>query len=52
MKLDTDEKKLLESVERDEWKSAAGGKARAPAVPPLRQGHIPQGSAAEHPALE
>jgi hypothetical protein len=26
MKLDADEKKLLESVERREWKSAAGGK--------------------------
>jgi predicted DNA binding CopG/RHH family protein len=26
MKLDTDEKKLLESVERGDWKSAGGGK--------------------------
>ena len=26
MKLDADEKELLESVERGEWKSAAGGK--------------------------
>ncbi len=26
MKLDTDEKELLESVERGEWKSAGGGK--------------------------
>lgn len=26
MKLDGDEKELLESVERGEWKSAAGGK--------------------------
>ncbi len=26
MKIDADEKELLESVERDEWKSAGGGK--------------------------
>ena len=26
MKIDADEKKLLESVERDEWKSAGGDK--------------------------
>ena len=26
MKLDADEKKLLDSVERGEWKSAKGGK--------------------------
>jgi hypothetical protein len=26
MKLDADEKELLESVERGEWKSAPGGK--------------------------
>ena len=26
MKMDADEKKLLESVERGEWKSAGGGK--------------------------
>ena len=26
MKIDADEKKLLESVERGEWKSAGGGK--------------------------
>ena len=26
MKIDTDEKELLESVERGEWKSAGGGK--------------------------
>jgi predicted DNA binding CopG/RHH family protein len=29
MKRDTDEKELLESVERGEWKSAGGGKRRA-----------------------
>jgi predicted DNA binding CopG/RHH family protein len=28
MKRDTDEKELLESVERGEWKSAGGGKRR------------------------
>ena len=26
MKIDADEKELLESVERDEWKSTGGGK--------------------------
>jgi hypothetical protein len=26
MKMDVDEKELLDSVERDEWKSAKGGK--------------------------
>jgi len=30
MKLDADEKELLESVERGEWKSAAGGKRGRP----------------------
>ena len=31
MKIDADEKELLESVERGEWKSAGGGKReRAP----------------------
>ena len=29
MKLDTDEKELLESVERGEWKSAGGKRERA-----------------------
>jgi hypothetical protein len=29
MKIDADEKELLESVERGEWKSAAGGGTRA-----------------------
>ena len=36
MKIDADEKELLESVERGEWKSAGGGKrerARTPATP-------------------
>jgi hypothetical protein len=28
MKLDSDEKELLESVERSEWKSASGGKRK------------------------
>ena len=51
MKIDTDEKALLESVERGEWKSAKGGK-RARPVLPLRQGHVPQGPAAQHPAVE
>jgi hypothetical protein len=28
MKLDADEKELLDSVERDEWKSAGGGRRK------------------------
>ena len=52
MKLDADEKELLESVERGEWKSAERRQARARSVLPLREGHVPQGPAAEHPALE
>jgi len=30
MKIDADEKELLESVERGEWKSAGGGKRERP----------------------
>ena len=40
---------LLESVERGEWKSAKGGKRERTPVLPLRDGHVPQGSTAEHP---
>jgi hypothetical protein len=51
MKLDADEKELLESVEQGEWKSAGGGKRER-----TRYSHakatFPQGSAVEHPALE
>ena len=52
MKLDADEKDLLNSVERGEWKAAKGGKRRARAVFPLRKGYVPQGPAAEHPTIE
>ena len=51
MKMEADEKELLDSVERGEWKSAKGGKRERP-VFPLREGYVPQGSAAEHSALE
>ena len=50
MKLEADEKELLESVERGEWKSTGAG--RAYPLRALRQGDVPEGSAAEHPALE
>ena len=39
MKIDADEKELLESVERGEWKSTGGGKrgrVGTPATPRLR----------------
>ena len=52
MKMDADEKELLESVERGEWKSAKGGKRKRTQVLALRQGDVPKGSTAEHPALE
>jgi predicted DNA binding CopG/RHH family protein len=41
MKLDADEKELLESVARAEWRSAGGGK-RAHTVLALRQGDVPK----------
>jgi hypothetical protein len=38
MKMDADEKELLESVGRAEWKSAKGGKReRAPGTPATRR---------------
>jgi hypothetical protein len=52
MKIEADEKDLLESVERGEWKSAAGGKRETNSVRSLREGYIPEGPAAEHPAVE
>ena len=52
MKMDADEKELLESVERGEWKSANRRQARAGSLRSLRQGHVPEGSPAEHPAVE
>jgi len=33
MKIDADEKELLKSVERGEWKSAGGGKRETPSLP-------------------
>ncbi len=41
MKMDADEKELLESVERGEWKSAKGGKRERARYLPLREGHVP-----------
>ena len=43
MKIDADEKKLLESVEHGEWKSAGGGKrerTRYPATPRAHSARI------------
>jgi hypothetical protein len=39
MKMDAEEKELLESVERGEWKSAKGGKRSAPVTPTMRRPH-------------
>ena len=36
MKMDGDERELLESVEHGEWKSAGGGEAGASRVLPIR----------------
>src|SRR5262245_250410 len=52
MKMDADEKALLESVERGEWKAAKGIKRARGRYSPLREGHVPQGAAAEHPAVQ
>ena len=52
MKRDADEKELLDSVERGEWKSAKGGRREGARLFPLREGHVPQGPATEHPAVE
>ncbi len=52
MKVDADEKELLDSVERGEWKSAKGGKRDRARVLALREDYVPQGSTPEHPALE
>ena len=48
MKLDADEKELLASVERGEWKSANAASASTPLLA-LREGHVPEGSGVEHP---
>ena len=52
MKIDADEKELLESVERGEWKSAGGGKRERTRYLSLRKGDVPERPAAEHPAVE
>jgi hypothetical protein len=51
MKPDADEKELLESVERGEWKSASGGKRERARYSRYAKA-VPQGPAAEHPAVE
>jgi hypothetical protein len=51
MKLDADEKELLESFERGEWKSASGGKRERTRYA-LWQGHVPQRSSAEYSSVE
>ena len=52
MKIDADEKELLESVERGEWKSAGGGKRERTRYSRYAKATFQQGPAAEHPALE
>ena len=51
MKIDADEKELLESVERGEWKSARGGKRERARYSATRRPRFAR-SPAEHPALE
>ena len=51
MKIDADEKELVESVERGEWKSAKGGKRERARYSRYAKATF-QGSAAEHPAVE
>ena len=40
MKLDADEKQLLDSVDRGKWKSAKVRQSRANALHPIREGHV------------
>ena len=47
MKLDADEKKLLPSVDRGEWKSCGGGSASEPTTRGTEV-DVPEESAAEH----
>lgn len=51
MKLDGDEKEPLESVEREEWKSAGGGSEKRNTLRSLGEGHVPHGSPNEHPTF-
>jgi hypothetical protein len=50
MKLDADEKEMLESVERGEWQSARGGKRERTRYSRVRRGNVPERSPTEHPA--
>jgi hypothetical protein len=52
MKIDADEKELLESVERGEWKSAGGGKRERTRYSRYAQSYVPEGSSAEHSSVE
>ena len=52
MKMDADEKELLDSVERGEWKSAKGGKRERTRYSRYVKGYVPQGPAAEHPSVQ
>jgi hypothetical protein len=52
MKMDADEKELLESVERGEWRSAGGGKRERARYSRYAKATVPQGQTAEHPAVE
>jgi hypothetical protein len=47
MKLDADEKELLESVERGEWKSARGRQTRTNTLRSLRGGDVPGSTISE-----
>ncbi len=52
MKSDADEKELLESVERGEWKSAGGGKKEQTRYTPYAKATFRKEPSAEHAAIE
>ena len=52
MKMDADEKKLLDAVERGEWKSAKGGTRERTRYSRYAKATFRRGPPAEHPAVE
>ena len=52
MKMDADEKELLDSVERGEWKTAKGGKRERARYSRYAKATFRKGPAAEHPAVQ
>ena len=52
MKLDGEEKEILESVERGEWRSVKGVKRDRGQLQSVCQGNVSQGPSPQHPHLE